>query len=168
MLQTYLMTTETLVAVVGPFLVSLWAFGCGPLTARQWQVFAWGTLASLLTARWELSSDAQQLFILPAVLMWIAYDMYRHRPWKARQAYAATFLSLWMADMLHAANFKAMGGLAGDAYYGGVGGAGYSDGLFIDPLAAAAICVYARWRQGHSRKTEGLLQFNGKQSRVKC
>ncbi len=150
MLQQYLLTPETLVAVVGPGLVALWGFGSGALTARQWQLFALATMASVLTARWQVSSEAVQLFILPVMLAVVSYDMYRCRAWRARHAYAVTFLSLWSADMLHAANLKAMGLLNSDVYYGGVGGAGLMDGLFIDPLAAAAICKYARWRQRNS------------------
>ncbi len=150
MLQQYLLSPETLVAVVGPGLVALWGFGSGALTSRQWQLFAWATLASVLTVRWEVSSDYQMLFILPVMLMVVAYDMYRRRAWRARHAYAVTFLSLWASDMLHAANLKAMGLLHSDVYYGGVGGAGALDGLFIDPLAAALICKYAQWRQRNS------------------
>ncbi len=150
MLQQYLLTPEILIAVVGPGLVALWGFGSGALTARQWQLFALATMASVLTARWEVTSDAQQLFILPVMLAVVSYDMYRHRAWRARHAYAVTFLSLWSADMLHAANLQAMGVLHGEVFYGGVGGAGLLDGLFIDPLAAAVICRYARWRQRNS------------------
>lgn len=147
MLLPYLLETATLIAVIVPALISLWALCHSPLSASQWRTWLASTVIAVVTARWDLRAEVQQLFILPVIFGWIALDLYRSIPWRSSQAYAATFLSLWSVDMLHAANLNASGLMVSDAFYYGVGGAGWGDGLFLTPIAAALLPAYVAWRR---------------------
>lgn len=147
MLLSYLMEPATLVAVVGPALITLWALTHSPMNGAQWRAWLVCTFLSTMTVRWELKEDAQQLFILPIIFAWMAVDLYRGIPWRSAQAYAASFLSLWSVDMMHAANLYASGQMMSDTFYYGVGGAGWGDGLFLTPLIAATLPAYVAWRR---------------------
>lgn len=147
MLLNYLLEPATVIAVIGPALISLWAFCHSPLSASQWRTWLVSTVLAVFTARWDLRAEVQQLFILPVIFGWLAIDLYRGIPWRSTQAYAATFLSLWSVDMLHAANLNATGLMVSHTFYYGVGGAGWGDGLFLTPLAAAILPAYVAWRR---------------------
>lgn len=146
MLQTYLMATATWWAVLLPAALSAWAFWATPFTAAQWRTWGACTLLSAVLARWELTDEVQQLFIIPVMLLWVVLTLYRRRPCLSRQAYAACFTSLWVVDMAQAGILQATGRLDNPEFYAGVGGAGYLDGLFVFPAIAAALPFYARLR----------------------
>lgn len=148
MLVHYLLEPATLIAVVVPALISIWALLSSPLSPSQWKAWGISTVLALLTARWDLQEDVQQLFIIPVILLWIAAAAYNGVLWSGRQAFAACFTSLWLVDMVQAARLHAVGGMSASHFYTGVGGAGIRDGLILFPTLALLLSYYIRWRAG--------------------
>jgi hypothetical protein len=147
MLSAYLLEPATWIAVLIPALITLWALLSSPLSPSQWRAWGISTVLAMLCARWDISEDVHQLFIIPVVLFWIAGSLYRGSYWAGRQAFAAAFTSLWVVDMAQAAIQHSKGTLGDGAFYAGVGGAGAQDGLILFPLLAWAVTRYIRWRQ---------------------
>lgn len=72
MLSAYLLEPATWIAVLIPALITLWALLSSPLSPSQWRAWGISTVLAMLCARWDISEDVHQLFIIPVVLFWIA------------------------------------------------------------------------------------------------
>jgi hypothetical protein len=72
---------------------------------------------------------------------------WRRMPVAPGIAYALTFFSLILIDVIRAIEFALERGHPLPEFLQGVGGAGLFDGLFIFPLLTALTVMYAHWRQ---------------------
>jgi hypothetical protein len=149
-LANYLSCPETRVAVLLPGVVSLGILAfyarAGKLSRRLQLLWLLALAISFYSARWELSSEAHQLYIYSAFSVACIVLLFKRVYVAPALAYALTFLSLWMVDVGHALSRTLECGAPLWNFYVGVGGAGFQDALFLLPLMTAAAVVYARSR----------------------
>jgi hypothetical protein len=110
------------------------------------------TALSCFTVRWAISEDTVSLYILPLFLFYVAWSSYRGQDWSPGHAYAGTYFSLLVVDLLSAYRLKNPHVSVLDFYWG-VGGAGWGDGLFLFPISSALLVLYVQWRR---RPPQGL------------
>jgi Protein of unknown function (DUF1614) len=72
---------------------------------------------------------------------------WRRMPVAPGIAYALTFFSLVLIDLIRATEFALERGHPLPEFLHGIGGAGLFDGLFVFPLLTAVTIMYAHWRQ---------------------
>jgi hypothetical protein len=146
-LVDYFSRPEICWAVLLPGIVSLAIVSFyvrrGLLSDRMQLVWVLVLPVSFYCARWEATSDVQQLFIysgFSVACLVLAF----HRVYVSPVlAYALTFLSLWWVDMTQALCHAIECDVPLDGFYVGVGGGGIYDSLFLMPLVTAAAASYA-------------------------
>lgn len=145
----YLSFPETQQAVLVPGVLALLALYY--LEPKERTMFfgllVFSTIASYTSAKWNVTEELRQLFILPCAFFSVAGLLWARIPISAHSAFAATYLSLWIVDMSMAMQLVHDGEATWTTFFHGVGGAGYQDGLFVFPAVAAALVPYAVWRQ---------------------
>ena len=110
-------------------------------------LFAFGLLFSPLTARWVVTSEARELYILPWAFFGVALCVWANIQVSAPCAFGATFVSLLTTDVALSLDYaRQMGEPLATAYHG-VGGGGPTDGLVVFPLLSALLVHYGRWRR---------------------
>ena len=149
-LADYLSCPETRVAVLLP---GVFSFGilalyarAGKLSRRLQLLWLLALAISFYSARWELTSEAHQLYIYSAFSVACIVLLFKRVYVAPALAYALTFLSLWTVDVGYALSKTLECGAPLWTFYVGVGGAGFRDALFLLPLMTAAAVVYARRR----------------------
>ena len=149
-LADYLSCPETRVAVLLPGLVSFGILAfyarAGKLSRRLQLLWLLALAISFYSARWELTSEAHQLYIYSTFSVACIVLLFNRVYVAPALAYALTFLSLWMVDVGYALSRTLECGAPLWNFYVGVGGAGFRDALFLLPLMTAAAVVYARRR----------------------
>lgn len=132
-------------AVVLPGLVTLWALAChrSRLTCPVWVLVVTSTIATALTAWYAPSTQSVHMssafFVSLAMLNYLGFVM------PAGLAYGLTFLTLAACDVGSALRF--VPDIAWPDILLGIGGAGFTDTLFLVPLAAAALQAYVTKRR---------------------
>lgn len=133
----HFLTYPALVSVTAPLLVLLFLFSTRRVTLSAFgPVWFVGTVLSMLTARWSITEDTQQLFILPVVGIWFLIKQLKIKQ-NPVHAWTATFTSFFIVDVMQA--FLMRGVLDAPVFYYGVGGAGLFDGLVVFPLLVCGI-----------------------------
>jgi len=146
-LVDYLTGPEVRWAVLLPGLVSLAIVSFyvrkRRLSNRLQLVWILALPVNFYCARWEATSEVQQLFIysgFSVACLLLAFNRIYVSP---VLAYALTFLSLWWVDVTQALCHAIECGAPLDRFYEGVGGGGLSDALFLIPLITAGAASYA-------------------------
>jgi hypothetical protein len=146
----YLRSPETWLAVVVPGGLSLAILGFyfrqGKISRRLLLLWLAMLGLSCFCARWEITAEAQQLYIYSAFSVACALLLFKRIYVAPALAYALTFLALWWVDMLHALHYALESGASITGFYLGVGGAGAADALVLVPLLTAATVAYAASR----------------------
>jgi hypothetical protein len=148
-LLAYLQMPAAQVAVLLPGAMAIACVRTTPARERQqaFQLLVLSTVFSLLTARWSVTADTRELFILPWSFLGVALLLWSGVAISASTAYWLTFFSLWTTDMAKAMELVPAGEASWQMFYYGVGGAGLQDGLVIFPLLSALLVHYAQWRR---------------------
>ena len=100
-----------------------------------------------LTSYWREVDDVLSLQIVVIFSMGALYLVWRRIPVAPGLAYALTFASLFIVDVVRAMQYASEAGYPLSVFLRGIGGAGMYDGLFIFPLLTAVLVMYAHWRQ---------------------
>lgn len=148
----YISRPEILAAVVVPSLITLGIFLNKNILNKYHSQLCLAYLLSLplmyVTARWEITEETQFLFILPFFAFFCFYLSYKRIEVSPSLAYALTFISGLLIDVLCAIDLsKSMEPGQQSRFYEGVGGAGFQDGLFILPILSYFVIQYVRHRQ---------------------
>jgi hypothetical protein len=106
--------------------------------------FVWvlALAVSYCSARWDLTSDINQLYIYSAFSVACLLLLFRRVYISPALAYALTFMSLWLVDVTCALSRTLECGAPLSRFYVGVGAAGMQDALFLLPLLTAAAVAY--------------------------
>jgi hypothetical protein len=146
----YLSCPETRVAVLLPGGVSVGILAyyarAGKVSRRLQLLWVLALGVSYYCARWELTSDMDQLYIYSAFSVACLLLLFRRVYVSPALAYALTFLSLWLVDVTCALSRTLQCGAPLAQFYVGVGAAGMRDALFLLPLLTAAAVAYAASR----------------------
>ncbi|HTS54991.1 MAG TPA: hypothetical protein VMH26_17095 [Burkholderiales bacterium] len=118
----------------------------GKVPRRLQLLWVLALAVSYCCARWELTSDMEQLYIYSAFSVVCLLLLFRRVYVSPALAYALTFLSLWLVDVTCALSRALECGAPLSGFYVGVGGAGARDALFLLPLLTAAAVAYATSR----------------------
>jgi len=149
-LVEYLHSPGTWLTVVIPGLASLAILGFyirqGKVSFRLQALWLASLVVSLGCARWEITSEVQQLYIYSAFSVACALLLFKRLYLAPPLAYALTYLSLWWVDVVQALRHALVSGNAIDQFYLGVGGAGLMDALVLVPLLTALGVAYAARR----------------------
>lgn len=147
-LLNYLSMPSAQLAVLLPGTMTIYALRHLDVQDRMplFKLLVLSTVFSYMTARWDITDDVRSLFILPCALFGVGFFLWRRIPISACGAFAMTFISLWMIDMVKATELVSQGEASWQMFYYGVGGAGWRDGLAIFPVLSAALVHYGRWR----------------------
>lgn len=92
---------------------------------------------------WVVTQESVSLHLMPAGFTVVAVLLYWRVPLSPGYAYALTYLSLLLADVVNA---LLQFGPRGSQWWEGLGGAGLADGLFFFPMVSALLVGYARLR----------------------
>jgi len=149
-LASYVRARETQVAVLLPGAISLAVlavYAYGRRISLRLQAIWWVALPiSYLCATWVITEQTQSLYIYSAFSVACAFLIFSRVCVPPALAFALTFVSLFVVDMLHALTRAFMTGGSLETFYWGVGGAGMRDSLFIMPLLTALMIAYGRVR----------------------
>lgn len=113
------------------------------LSDRMQLIWVLALPVSYYCARWEATSEAQQLFIYSGFSVACLVLAFKRVYVSPALAYALTFLSMWWVDVTQALCHAIECGAPLEGFYLGVGGGGLSDSLFLVPLVTAAAACYA-------------------------
>ncbi|HTT37758.1 MAG TPA: hypothetical protein VMH32_08835 [Burkholderiales bacterium] len=146
-LADYVARTEVRWAVLVPGVLSVailvyyaWA---RRISSRLQLIWILALPVSFYFARWQITSESEQLFIYSAFSMACLLLAFRRIYISPALAYALTFLSLWLVDLTQALCHAIECDIPLDRFYTGVGGGGLRDALFLMPLVTAAAVSYA-------------------------
>lgn len=140
-LAGYLREPDTLIAVLLPACAALLCLvlrAPGACLRLQLQAFVLGTASSVLCSFWVEVDGVLSLHMLPGYALVLVLAPAEYRPGPPR-AFAFTFFSMLMADVICAAQYPLLStGSIPAWFYHGVGGAGFGDALFCVPPCVAA------------------------------
>lgn len=114
-----------------------------------------GVLCAVLATPWiqpllHVFGQPQGHLVVPPLFV-VIYLVFGRFQWpRAETAFAGTYLSLLLADLVFS-TFIFLDGKPAQVAYGAIGGAGYADGLLISPIAGAALTGFLHWlcKRGH-------------------
>ena len=149
-LLTYLLSPQTIAAVVLPGLLSLCilaAYTWAGRVSRMLQLIWWIALPiSYLCAYWVVTPERESLYIFSAFSVACVFLLFFRKSLPPALAFALTFFSLLSVDLSHAFARALSGAFPVERFYMGVGGAGVMDSLLVMPLVTAILVPYARTR----------------------
>lgn len=102
------------------------------------------------SARWQITPEAKELFVLPIFSIVCFVFTYRNVRVAPPLGFALAFISGLLIDIVCAVDLAHLMPEVGlTTFYQGIGGAGNKDGLFIVPIFTYLTLQYAQFRQGY-------------------